>query len=291
MTPLHERLHVHQGDITRLQVDAIVNAANTSLLGGGGVDGAIHRAAGPELAQACRPLGGCQPGQAKATPGFRLPARWVIHTVGPVWQGGYKGEPEVLAACYTNSLARAAELGARAIAFPAISTGRYGYPPDRAALVAARACAAHLREHALPEQVTFCMFDAPGVQVMGAALDAVAPTPPLDPGLQAIQDAFMDAFATWNLHLPTGALRARQAGRVDGQGWTIDYRFGRVGDREHLDVYARHRMTNDRLTRLWSDGSAESLGASLDMMVGLDAQTQAMEADFRALVARLGFRP
>jgi O-acetyl-ADP-ribose deacetylase (regulator of RNase III) len=130
-------LEVVTGDITALRVDAVVNAANHLLAGGGGVDGAIHRAAGAaELQAACRLLGGCDPGDAKATPGFRLPAQWVIHTVGPVWRGGEEGEPEILASCYRTSLAVADELGAGSVAFPAISTGVYGYPPELAAEIA-----------------------------------------------------------------------------------------------------------------------------------------------------------
>jgi O-acetyl-ADP-ribose deacetylase (regulator of RNase III) len=131
------RVEAVRGDITTLEVDAIVNAANTSLSGGGGVDGAIHQAAGrAQLQEACAALGGCNPGDAKATQGFILPARFVIHTVGPVWRGGFRGEGEVLASCYRRSLEVADEIGAKSVAFPAISTGAFGYPPDEAARVA-----------------------------------------------------------------------------------------------------------------------------------------------------------
>jgi len=129
-------LEIVQADITTLELDAIVNAANTTLLGGGGVDGAIHRAAGPELVEACRPLGGCSPGQAKITPGFNLPAKFVIHTVGPVWQDGNQGESKVLASCYQEALTLALKHSIKSIAFPAISTGVYGYPKTEAAKIA-----------------------------------------------------------------------------------------------------------------------------------------------------------
>ena len=150
------RLEAMKGDITTLEVDAIVNAANSALAGGGGVDGAIHQAAGPELGQACDRLGGCDTGDAKATPGFRLPARWVIHTVGPRWHGGGEGEADALASCYRRSLEVADELGARTVAFPAISTGIYGYPAEDAAAVAV---ASLRRASTEVEAVTLVAFD------------------------------------------------------------------------------------------------------------------------------------
>lgn len=158
--PLSARIEVVQGDITKLDVDAIVNAANTSLLGGGGVDGAIHRAAGPELVQECRMLHGCKTGQAKITRGYRLPARWVIHTVGPVWQGGQAGEDALLASCYRESLKIARDRELRTVAVPAISTGVYRFPVHRAARIAAAETAAFLDENPLPERVIMVCFGA-----------------------------------------------------------------------------------------------------------------------------------
>ena len=171
-------IEVVQGDVTALDVDAVVNAANERMLGGGGVDGAVHRAAGPELLAACRavpevrPGVRCPTGEARVTPGFRLPARWVIHTVGPVWRGGREGEDALLTSAYRASLAAAERVGAESVAFPAVSTGVYGFPAARAARIAVGAVRQWQAGHARPGRVVLVAYDAAAERTLGAALDA-----------------------------------------------------------------------------------------------------------------------
>ena len=167
---MRDRLSVVEGDITKLQVDVIVNAANSTLLGGGGVDGAIHRAAGPKLLAECRTLGGCPTGQAKITGGYRLPAKWVVHAVGPVWNGGSAGEDALLAGCYRTALALAREKAAASIAFPAISTGVYRFPLERATRIAVSTVIDDLQKNTLPERVVFTCFGTEALKVYNAVL-------------------------------------------------------------------------------------------------------------------------
>ena len=167
-----QRIFIFQGDITRMEADAIVNAANRNLMGGGGVDGAIHHAAGMELQLACSALGGCPPGEARITPGFKLPARHVIHTVGPVWNGGGRGEADLLARCYRSCLALARDQGLRSIAFPGISTGIYGFPREQAAVIALREIRTFLANSTIPDKVILVAFDDDSHAALRAAFAA-----------------------------------------------------------------------------------------------------------------------
>jgi O-acetyl-ADP-ribose deacetylase (regulator of RNase III) len=170
---MRDRIEIVEGDITKLDVDAIVNAANKTLLGGGGVDGAIHRAAGPGLLEECRTLGGCETGQSKITGGYNLPARHVIHTVGPVWGGGSRGEDALLASCYRTSLELAAEHGLRTIAFPSISTGAYRFPVKRASRIAVSEVKVFLEENDTVEKVTLVCFGQKAYDIHVAALEEI----------------------------------------------------------------------------------------------------------------------
>ena len=170
-----DRITVVAGDITQQRVDAIVNAANTTLLGGGGVDGAIHRAAGPELLAECRSLGGCPTGQAKITSAYNLPAKWIIHTVGPVWQDGLHDEPELLASCYRNCFALVEKHGIKTVAFPAISAGVYGFPMDRAARIAVRETRHFQERNRTLEKVVLVCFGASALEIYKAALQEILP--------------------------------------------------------------------------------------------------------------------
>ena len=170
---MKEKIEIIQTDITKLAVDAIVNAANSSLLGGGGVDGAIHRAAGPELVEECRTLNGCPTGDAKITRGYKLPAKWVIHTVGPVWHDGRRGEDELLASCYRSCFALVESHGIKTVAFPSISTGAYGFPMDRAARIAVRETKHFLERNQSVEQVMLVCFGASAFKIHQTALAGV----------------------------------------------------------------------------------------------------------------------
>jgi O-acetyl-ADP-ribose deacetylase (regulator of RNase III) len=186
---LRERIHVCEGDITGMRVDAIVNAANTTLLGGGGVDGAIHAAAGPELLEACRRIGGCPTGEVRLTQGYRLPAAWVIHAVGPIWSGGEQGEDDLLASCYRRAFAVAREHRIRSIAFPAISTGVYRFPLERATRIAVREAVQAVQEDDDLERVVFACFGRETTEAYQRCLaDALGGAGHAAPGSSSVRD-------------------------------------------------------------------------------------------------------
>ncbi|MCW5714889.1 MAG: O-acetyl-ADP-ribose deacetylase [Bauldia sp.] len=254
MTALSDRIRIHVGDITKFAVDAIVNAANSSLLGGGGVDGAIHRAAGPELEFACRMLNGCRTGEAKLTKGYRLPARFIIHTVGPVWQGGGKGEAAQLASCYRRSLEIARDNGFREVAFPAISTGIYGFPKEAAAQLALMGVGLALASHALPERVTFCCFDETMADIYQAVLKRSSEQPdrgqvlgPSDnpaswQAIHASIDRYPDEDAYWSRWKPT---MREIVGALEERGLAAHFRIGQSMHTIILSTAAHHGLADE----------------------------------------------
>ena len=245
-----DRIEVFQGDITTLGVDAIVNAANSSLLGGGGVDGAIHRAAGRDLAFECRMLGGCRTGDAKLTRGFNLPARYIIHAVGPYWQGGAAGERELLASCYRRSLELARDHRLQTVAFPGISTGIYGYPLREACQVAVTTIARDLALHHLPRKVVMCTFDADATREMTDALASIPKVLDVEPGpVQDPKTALALAKKRKDLPAIAGILE-RDLGDLDKAITWLEVIAATPTDRRALDEAARLFQLTSRWAEL-----------------------------------------